>query len=304
MNMFKVCLAANVFFVACISYGASFVATEASGSRFGDQLSLYAKAKAVSYLFGLTYLHRPFLYSKYLQLHRMETPYRNKHFSKIIKVKDAASLPQLLNENKEDNVLYLVNYYTRLNLFGLESKFWQCLQKFVRPVKPIGSVIPNEFVEDTVTVAVHVRKGDATRHKRYFGTKWHLDEDYIKVLYSLLRRLETAVAYVYIFTDDRNPRELMKKIERGVKQLGAAEANACCHIGFRLPTITFDCNSRTNKQTPQAIFSDFFNIISFDYLVRPRTSNFSVMAGLIGQHKEVLPVCSNRRNAKKGRKNK
>ena len=76
--------------------------------------------------------------------------------------------------------------------------------------------------------------------------------------------------YVHIFTDDKNPQELLKRCEETVNKANIA-------YGTRTTDNRYDLN----------VLDDFFAITQFDCLIRG-DSNFSIMASKLACHKIVL----------------
>jgi len=203
------CLAAQ------LSYGQAFITTLKPGwhARLGDQLLLYAKAKALAYTFDIPYLHRPFCHSSHLRLHHQErTIAEHAPFSRIVKIRKKEQLQEALAQQHEDeNVLYAIHYFTDINPFALPDDFRKEIQPLMEPhKKPPHMKIPC----GTVTVAVHLRRTDCLKKPHWFGIKCHRDEEYIKLLQTLLSQLnnDTSV-YIHLFTDDPKPYALAKKFK-------------------------------------------------------------------------------------------
>lgn len=278
-----------------LALGNVFLTTNRWGGRFGDQLLLYTKAKALSYTFNIPYLYRPFHHSTRLQLHHIEKQCPdNKQFAKVVKIKKPSELQKIVRKHHTKNILCLVDYYAHINPFTMPDKFREQMRLLISPhAKP---ALPANIPEGAVTVAIHVRRGDCKPpHKSHTGLKCHNDRDYIKLLQSLINHLgkngEEPDVYIHIFTDDPNPCAIARKFKAAINKRNiTCVGTYCIEDSSETKSIEFGCNSSGNSQHLQAITHDFFNIASFDYLIRPYGSNFSIMSQFVGTHRKILGV--------------
>jgi len=270
----NVMLLSSFFSIALEASHQNFVAMDKWHGRFGDQLRLYAKAKTVSYLLGIPYLHRPFLFSNLLLLEKEEKkcPPLN-CFDRVISIHKIADLYTALERHKVGRTLYLIHFFIDVNPFKLPEEERNKLRKYITPLKPVKQM-PIPY--NTETVAIHIREVEAN-HRRFFGIKGHNLRYYIERLESLLEHHQGKSFYVHVFTDNAKPGALIEKIKRNISR--KIDTNF----------INFGCSSPKN-QTSSAIIADFFNMAHFDYLIRPFGSGFSIMAQFIGRHKKIFSL--------------
>jgi len=291
--MVRTCTMTILLLATELSYGQAYITTERWGGRFGDQLLLYRKAKALSASLSIPYMHRPFCHSDQLKLHYTEHRLPSlTSFSRVIITRKIEELQRELASSKGENVLCLIKFRSGISVPGLPTDFRDRMRSLISPQKPIR---PLKVPTGTTTIAVHIRKGDVTGNQHYFGQKWHRDEEYIKLLRPLLEQLGNIPTYVYIFTDDAKPSTLARKFEAACKKRNASFAATFCSDNpdkHAKRIATFGSADNSNTQTSNAIVTDFFNMASCDYLIRPYGSAFSLMAEYIGKHKAVLvPPC-------------
>jgi len=96
------------------------------------------------------------------------------------------------------------------------------------------------------------------------------EQYYIDQIKMLSKILNDPPLFVYIFTDDANPKRIVNKFNEVLQK----------------PNITFACREQGNRYDTN-ILEDFFAMIKFDCLIRPH-SHFSMSAQLIGNHKIVI----------------
>jgi len=273
-------------------YGESVISNDFWQERLGDQLVVYTKTKALSYLYNIPYRYRPFKYSNLFRLHQMEPRCPNrKRFAKVIFIRNRKTLEQALKKYRDTNmdILYLVHYFTRINPFELPDDFREGLRPLMQLRKePKMVYVP----EGATTIAVHVRRGDIVGFKPARNIKYHTDEQYIDELAQLLERLNDPIIHVQIFTDHNNPAVLAKKFETNLRARNLPVRNIHALQEKDKPGREITIGSAPSKcdAITDAIIRDFFSMTSFDYLIRPYGSNFSIMAQFIGRHKEVVGV--------------
>ena len=277
------------------SYTANFITTGRFGGRFGDQLLLYAKAKAFSYIFKIPYSYRPFLHSHQLRLHGIEKKYPAKYARpKTIEIRHQEKLRHALIQHAKTNTLYAVDYRAHVNPFLLPEEFRLTMRKLIHPQRCIK---PLKLFTEEISVAIHVRRGDCYPHRGGYGLKCHEDEEYIELLKHLLDQLKNTKIYVHIFTDDSQPQIIAQKFETSIKKRNVNPMSTVrIKASYLNENATIKRNARfghetgKNNQNPHSIVRDFCNMASADYLIRPYGSNFSIMAQFAGNHKMVLAV--------------
>lgn len=248
--------------------------------RFGDQLTLYAKAKWFSLKYGILFLCKPFVHSENLMLHYLDHDYQRgdeKRFKKAVLLED-------INQagfHIEDNTLYIMGYYTKMPEHWCADVYINQLRQLVRLREPDVYKVP-DFPIGVVTVAMHVRKGggyDKPLLSRgntytYADLAWPLkfppDSYYVEQIKKLYELFNKRSLYVYIFTDDKQPWLIAKKYAEAV--------NAS--------NITWNYRQENSNFVSNTI-EDFFNMQHFDCLIRP-DSNFSIWAEMLGDFKVAI----------------
>jgi len=143
--------------------------------------------------------------------------------------------------------------------------------------------------QDKISVAVHVRKGggfdqslssiqyypsNMISRKFYADEKWPIkflpEQYYVNQIKRISKLFDDASLFVYIFTDDRCPLRLVKRIEKAV--------NKC--------NITFSCRNCGNTHNTHVV-EDFYNMARFDCLIRSG-SHFALASQLLGNHQVVI----------------
>ncbi|MDR3645985.1 MAG: hypothetical protein P4L22_00405 [Candidatus Babeliales bacterium] len=102
-------------------------------------------------------------------------------------------------------------------------------------------------------------------------TKFPPDQFYIDQIIKVSKELNHQKLYVQLFTDDKNPYELITKLKNAVN----------------LENITFFYEDNRNSSYKEQIFRDLYAMSKFDILIRSQ-SYFSRVAELMGNHKLVI----------------
>jgi hypothetical protein len=262
------------------------------GGRLGDNLLSYSMCKYFSWKYHIPLLYKQFSFSDQLQLHKQERSLTTDDATKKFKRTERLEQGALLNKH-DDPTLYVTTFYLKgpdwktmdeLIIYILEHpSLRRELQRMIAPRKKITSVLPL----DTISVAVHVRKGggfdqpllsesrNGSFDKKCYSDcrhplKFPPDSFYIRHIASLSEQLGNKPMYVYIFTDDKNPRALTEKYQRAVNK-----AN-----------IVFDYYKKCACFEDHQL-EDLFFMQQFDYLIRPKSS-FSMVAHILGNHRCVI----------------
>lgn len=271
-----------VFPLRQLAVSPSAVTYELSPGRFGDNLVSYIHAKWISYKYNLPLLYKPFIYSDCLLIHEYELFYTEsikKNFGKTIFLGGKTSV----NLNDTSSVLYMVPYFpeskyelahgvsfTRgpwkfFDVDWNDRAFIDELKKVIAPA-PSVTILPMSLPNDRISVAVHLRRGgnhDTPETLVVFPLKFLSDDFYISQIKNLYSILNKRPLYVYLFTDDNNPVEIMDKFKTNLQ-------------GF---DIQLDCRKQKNSDTTNVI-EDFFTLKQFDCLIHSE-SNFSLIMGKI-----------------------
>jgi len=271
-------------------------------TRFGDSLILYCNAKCIAHRLNITCLYHPFKFSHLLQLHTHETMYDKKIqklFSPLICVVLPNKLPNYENTAAKIHIPW--EKFNILYFYSLEHPdFLRELKNMIKPIIPLPEL---NLPKDKITVAVHVRKGGGFDPPLYseqyydnhgypityylnqfmvskkvdyaysdirFPKKFPPEQYYIDQIKMLSKMLNDQPLFVYIFTDDANPKRIVNKFNEILQK----------------PNITFGYRESDNRHDAN-VLEDFFAMTKFDCLIRP-DSLFSQAAQLIGKHKIII----------------
>lgn len=256
-----------------------------SGGRFGDNLIAFSHAAWLAYSMKIPLVYRPFPYSDRLQmnvdslLHR-EKEYQHYQEQQLLTTVDYLNfLTDMQNDITQKNVLYILRYFPEsayeydqnvglaqyIKVDWEDPGFKAFLQKMISPIRE-G---PRKNIDSTRTsVALHVRKGggfDPQGWELSSALKAPPDSFYESAL-SMLAGMLKKPLYVFIFTDDQQPKEIQKHFEEK----------------FKNSDILF-----ASDYAPEDPIDDFFAFNGFDYMIRP-DSNYSVMAGHLFSYRGIL----------------
>lgn len=262
----------------------------ASTGRLGDQLLAYLHSKWISYRYGIPFMYQPFDYSDRLVLHTEEILYTTKSscFSHVIvpRFRDVIDYDihapgtlyniQYFSESPWELLVWGSQWYT----FSVDWKdpiFRKEVQRLISPRSPIAL---HEIPKDRISVALHLRLGggfDPLSTVVTYPAKFPPHDYYIEQLKMIYTLFHEQPLYVYLFTDDQQPLDIVRIYQRQLLGLD----------------IQFACREKNNHHTKNVI-EDFFAMMQYDCLIRP-DSNFSLVAGRITDYKVIIsPVlCSN-----------
>lgn len=274
---------------------APFIQVVPSGGRLGDQLLLYVKAKWISYNNNIPLALAPNEHYEGLVMRRKES-----FFSSFPKSRHRRKIhsPNILLEKKSKGY-YFVEYfplpsYENLSLMRKDPVFMSKVRELISPITPVKLL---HLPTDRITVALHIRTESCAakscrsvqvydistidtepfipENKEYmdfdFPEKFPPLQFYIDQLKILSEYFDHSPLYVYIFTDDLDPENLKNLINKEVN----------------LRNISY--NYRKNQVHPElVIHQDFFSMMKFDCLIRPTSSNYSLLADFLGEHKVVI----------------
>jgi hypothetical protein len=149
-------------------------------------------------------------------------------------------------------------------------------------VAPINRINKIDLPEGVVTVAVHIRRGSgndgallaeknkSAGGKNYLDVYWPDKAPSVNFYIDQIKRLSSLVndqkMYVYVFTDDKKPGDLVSRMD--------SELN--------MPNVTFDY-----RKEQVGVLDDFFAMTYFDCLIRSN-SNFSKCVEPLGDYKVVI----------------
>lgn len=172
------------------------------------------------------------------------------------------------------------------------------LKKVLMPTNRINTI---SLPKDRISVAVHVRKGSGddaglmsvqyldeweyiTSHgvynfnyfsgiDRFNPFRFPPEQFYVDQLLKLSALFNHCPLYVYIFTDDKDPNQLVQRLRRRVP----------------LSNIILSCrqNAQNAADNKNCVMQDLYDMAQFDCLIKPE-SGFSAAAQLIGNHKIII----------------
>lgn len=270
-----------------------------NGGRLGDNLSTYAKAKLFSHLFNIELLYKPFAHSDLLYMHVKEKHYTQQladQFSKIVFVKSLEDIiiPQ------EEKILFITNFYTKtpkiLYDFAQENPtFAQEIKLMLSPLAPIPLL---EKPKDTITIALHVRKGtgfdkplgslqqyDGHEHIIHYSekiirqeqfsdfiwpTKFPPDQYYIDQIKKISELLDHQPLHIFLFTDDPHPEEIAHRYQKALNKKNIS-------FSYRISGNSHDTN----------IVEDLHQMASCDCMIRS-SSLLAQAAQLLGNHTIII----------------
>ena len=264
----------------------NYITYTLNGGRFGDCLSTVCKALWYAYRYDLTLLYKEFEYSNQLRLHQLETPYNDEIIhtaSKIVKVKTE---DDIRNNNKQDAILFVSDFYSitpGLYEYSVQDPvFAQILKNALTPIIPLPTI---QKEPDTVTVAVHVRKGGGFDQPLFsvqiykkpgqpadkvWPTKFPPDQFYIDQIITLKKLISPKKMIVYFLTDDPNPHQLVVLYQSHIND----------------PEIQFIYREHHNSHNANVI-EDFCTMAQCECLIRS-TSLYAKAAQLLGSHAIIM----------------
>lgn len=286
------------FYLLCSSFAFGYIDSSSaikygfSGGRFGDNLLAVAHAKWFSYCLGLPLVYLPFDYSDHLQLSRDSSlifDLKKHEYSKQCEIRSEGDYQNLWKwifapEALHKTLITLAYYpesayeYERdhaHNYPPYSQVNWDdpiFIQELKRLMTPIVSLKEIQLPKDRITIALHIRTGvgyDGADFPKLWPLKWcplAYYDDALNFLWNMYQK----PLYVYIFTDDPNPKNLKKMFSNK----------------FRQHDIVFACRDERNSHNLNVV-DDFFALGKFDCLIR-NESNFSYMASKLFPYKVMI----------------
>ncbi|MCF7800208.1 hypothetical protein K9L05_03325 [Candidatus Babeliales bacterium] len=189
-----------------------------------------------------------------------------------------------------------------------DEKFGQIIKKALKPIAVPKKV---DLPEDRITVAVHIRKGggydpeivaeqyfdlpeynifkncninkiDNTLNQRSSVPEYSIDKAfpslfppeqfYVDQIMNMSDLLKDFPMFVYVFTDDKKPQELVERLKNKIKK----------------NNIIFATRSTQNLHDKNVI-EDLYIMSQFDCLIRG-SSHFSWASQMLGKHKIIISV--------------
>ena len=261
------------------------------GSRLGDQLIMYCKAKWFSYKYNLPFLCPDFkLKNKFMMAEKenhltkeVEARFTNKKYIKHEKEMNplASDTLYFLDLFVSSYELPDVTHGYDQNVAGMKKVFNDhpaFFNELHLQIAPRDSIAQFILPEDQITVAVHVRRGCGgdfpllsknSYSDKIWPAKFPPDSYYIEQI----RRLDTILGhqpmYVYIFTDHKDSEHIADKYKKALN----------------LPNVSF--GYRKNNAYENYVIEDLFAMTQFDCLIRS-SSHYSAISYLLGDHKYMV----------------
>jgi len=262
--------------------------------RFGNRITVYYKAKLISYTYSIPLLYREGgkLFNL-MSLHKAEKRLDQcdiKQFKNIVRLTKKEK-PSLIKANNA--TLYIVDFNTNLASLGIKPAAGRdetFLKEFRQMVQPSDSLQEVFRPKDKITVAVHVRKGGgydrplfmekvqidpfliptSDYHDVIFPKRFPPDQFYIDQIKYISKMFHNKPLYIHIFTDSKTPKDIVEKYKTAVG----------------LPNVTFACRETENFYDKN-VLEDLLSMANFDCLIRPE-SYYSMMAEKIGNHMIII----------------
>ncbi len=268
-----------------------FVTQEVTTGRFGDQILSYMHAKYIAYKYNLPLLYRDFPYADELRISEKETKntYKKSQVLNVDKnnfnyISEVLKSDDFLNNNAILQISYFpedrfeISQHPGYLFFEVEwdnQDFKKSLRETISPKNPLKLI---DVPDNKISVALHVRLGGSYSNDRININKIPLKFPPISFYSKGLQRILDLLGdekeyYVYIFTDEDSPKELMDYFRKKFPQ----------------KNITFDCRFHGNTHDCN-VLEDFFSMAQFDCSVHP-LSNYSICAAKIADYLvEIEPL--------------
>lgn len=273
-----------------VKYSKTSVTYSFSGGRFGDNLVAYLHAKWISYKYNIPLLYVPFPYSDHLVLddvERASNSCENHHFSTHRTFKTEQELQSYAHNPITWCVPYFPESVCEFDLYDLDDLPYFAVNwddpNFKTLIKslisPKGPLYQQNLPQDRITVAVHVRRGsggDIPEFQFHFPLKLPPDSYFIEQIKTIHDIFDRQPLYVFIFTDNQKPLELVEKYRNALNR----------------PNIEIACRG-PEVDTQIGILDDFFAMTKFDCLIRPESS-FSIVASKLTDYKVMIKPAHHR----------
>jgi len=277
LELLRLCILA-LLVMPSSGVGRIFIANAPFSGRMGANLNQYARAKALSYKYGIQFLLRTS--SKYLRQLRIHTAEEHLpenlrlRFCGVIQVHTEEELRQFIEKHdglgeKREYLCLIVPTFPKKILGQMPEDFWLQLKSLLAPRQELE--LPS-LPSDMITVAMHVRTGgdyDTAASIQAAPATFKPINFYAEQLLRLRELLPNQRIHVHIFTDASRSSRIAGSIR---KFLGS-------------DNITLDYQKEGSSYRDNVV-RDFFFMTKFDYLIRP-CSNYSGFAQLLGNYKEI-----------------
>ena len=275
-----------------------------SHDRFGDKIIEYCIAKYFSLLYQIPLCFKSFEGSEKLNMSMYEEKYDmniEKKYPHKILVRSENEIASnlypgtmfmielempIIPLQKINAVLYRPTEPDPIFKKMQENKeFATKIRKMIAPIHPFMNLT---LPKDSITVAVHVRKGsyhdldlgpltsEQIFNKTKFGidfyapTKFPPEQFYIDQIKRLLALFKSSKFFIHIFTDDNNPEQIVQRFRHCINS----------------DNVEFSY-FHSNHYWHDTFVEDYYAMSQFDILIRPN-SHLSGVSQLLGHHKLIL----------------
>lgn len=250
-----------------------------NGNSLGDNLIAYIHAKWLSFTNKIPLLYKPFAFSELFAFHDSEKRFQSRMQSLFDQTVDVQGEFDVIYKDTS-KTLYVVPYFSEypvddgqgLKFFEMnweDKKFRKHLKSFLKPKEEFSYL---KLPKGKVSVAVYVKKGtgsDGAADRQLRPLEFPSHSYYIDQIKKINTILQGRPLYVYVFTDDRNPAQIVKQFKQAIN----------------LTNITYDY--RKSGADRKYIVNDFFNMTTFNCLIRPE-ANLAIAAEALGDYMLVI----------------
>lgn len=272
--------------------------------RLGDQILNYCKHKWLAHKYNLDLYVPDFNYKSVFTLSKHEKSAKELDRDKYmhsVKIKADTDI----RPRKSQDIVYIGQFYLMIDniadkykwsdhLFGL-TIINPAFGDKIRDMLKLRVEFPDlSTPSDCISVAIHIRKGGGfdnplasalyrdqanipTKIKkgsqfadRAAPFKFPPEQFYLDQLLNLYEHLNRQSLYVYIFTDDKKPKEIANRLRE--------------RVPFK--NIHFDYRPSGNAHNKNVI-EDIYAMSRCDYLIRSK-SHFPWISQMMGQHKGII----------------
>jgi hypothetical protein len=247
----------------------SRITYETNGYDLGDNLMSYIRGKWLSMHYNIPLLYKPFPFANQFLLHAEEKKRFNSTFlTKFESIHPISNEFELCFEDPA-NILYVLPSYVEPELFEMENEtpfleldweaknFRKLIKKLLKPANSIEAVvIPRQRISIAVYMPQYTGKESGSTPP---ALQYPPDSYYIEQINKLSELFYHRPLFVYLFTENRNSAEMIKKFQNEV-------------TGHN---VMFGCNKST-KMTRNSYVENYINMGKFDCLIRP-TNNLGFL---------------------------
>jgi hypothetical protein len=240
----------------------SRISYEIDGHHLGNNLMSYIRAKWLSSHYNIPLLYKPFPFANQLVLHEQE---KKKFSNPVLSKLEAVVIKNEFDLCFEDSspTLYMLPNYIEpeiewndnapfIEVNWQNKDFKKLLKKLLKPLNSIPVV---NFPRQRISVAVYIPSPftkDGRETKNNLPLQYPPDSYYIEQINRLSDLFFQRPLFVYLFTENRNPKDILDKFKNTVSA----------------PNILFESKT-SDKITRVSSVEDFANMGKFDCLIRP-----------------------------------